>query len=209
MALSSGYYLSSTDTKLLNAFRSGLASGLGNQKVQELEEIKNVIQLYRDARNDPDVALSTITNEMVEKILEPSTESFKGNFIDQLAIQIRFKKESSVAPNFGVKFKPINPYIEVIEEAEGREVHSIKFWFKIDTNGHITNLHSTHSSSGNKYMEIESICIEFEFYLLKITTNYFNKSQSVISFEGPLKLLETQIQINDLSFPLTRNHYQC
>jgi hypothetical protein len=198
--------------QLLNSFFSDAIER--NEKLSQVEGIKTTVNWYKEQKefreklnenegNKGAVTLSTVTNKMIETLLDEVEPYYTQLLIEAIGVKTQYR-EGSIETNFRIEHIPVKPYVEYVKLHNKQKASSVKLIFQLDIVTTIEKLKIHPNREGNKLIDIERINFGFELFLLevRISTMYF--SLPISSFNRKMKLAQKEFTLNNLSFPYSR-----
>ena len=106
---------------------------LSQNEIDKIPDAASVLNLAYEATKGRDVFLSTLSNIVVQKIMNQVSVPFVNVMISEIKIKTKGKTKS-VPFNLTFAKSLLKPYIEFIMKVNGMEVKSVKLVFEIDIN---------------------------------------------------------------------------
>lgn len=157
------------------------------EKARQLQNVKEFSDWCKEAKEDPNLVVSKISDEIIGKLIECTRPLFTNSLLDNICLESRYnflnknnKLQQSEAMNSYVQhklqflMKPIHLYVEIALLVNEIKKSAIKLVFKIETCVYINKI-EVPSTPTNIRINSQGLNASVIFSISKLCISHFSK----------------------------------
>jgi hypothetical protein len=176
------------------------------EKARQLQNVKEFSDWCKEAKEDPNLVVSKISDEIIGKLLSCARPFFTNLLLDDICLKSQYNilnknnnlqrveaMNSYAQHKLQFLMKPIHPYVEIALLVNEIKKSAAKLVFKVETCVYINKIEASSSSTGIR-INTQGLNVSLAFSISKLCISHFSKP-----IDLAIPLGEKEFLINELN----------